>query len=352
MKVWWLVVSCWFLVACTTPVQYATQIVEVPRSVLPAEVERLSAEWTATAEVMATTNAMSIATATAQYQQTQDAGNARATEFHFDETANAATQTVKETQFAFIITEAAVTASADLATSQAQRTATAQTVLAAQRAKDDDFYGGLTRVFWSAASLISLLSLLWIGRSLARRADKYSDPLNAVRVVRTGVGVLIVTRLRSGEMKRELYLNAPAAGESFDTDEQPADTEAPIAPGRKDFQTLNAIDEKNRAEVLTFLSKAIKINGDDSNSIPGYREMGLAPETWTARLKLIGDQVKTQRGRNGGTWLVGQHRSLKELWLAVGERRYSPRPPASETTVVQPSALVPVEADAHDYVNN
>jgi len=304
--------------------------------------------------VQATSNALEqtrtaleaqIVAATESAHQTQAVGELRATEFHFQETVSAATQTGRETALAYSVTESAATASPRLTQSAALIIATAQAREAASSEQSAAAWWWLRVIAFIALVGIILWYVAQVGSALARRADRYSDPVNAVRVVRVLQGVLIITRLPSGTFQRELLPALPAPGgaidDEFDTDEEAAEeSESAGAPMYERGQRIGAYrreeqariykqDEGAREFLLRFLRIAIAINGRDSNRIPGCRVFNEAGYTYGAdthsrALRLFGAQIKTKRGPGGGIWLVGRYGTLGELYTGVGERRFIP----------------------------
>ena len=145
------------------------------------------------------------------------------------------------------------------------------------------------------------------------------------------------------------------AEERFDTDEEiPSGAdEVPIFSRgnltslyrRDESRAQYEQDEATRKFMLWFLRKCIAVAGRESSTIPPHDKLGMATETWGKATNLLANAIEKRRGRNGGTWLVGEYATLMELWLAVGERRSVPRP-SSRRVVVDGTAHSPAPIES------
>lgn len=290
--------------------------------------------------------------ATAIAQQTQGARDLLATDqaatstaqgvaLSFQQTVGAATQLAQETQLAFNITVAAATQAVEATHAARALTATAVVVARERHAIDDTVVSWFIGIFCTVLAGIILWYTIRIGRGLAKRADPHQNP-NSVRVLRTSVGPLLIIPLPSGGFRRELLavpsLPPPALetiDAQFETDEElPAELEdVPIYTkgrvtgfyNRVEAKRLSLEEEKNRRFLLRFLEDCMKVNGSTSNVIPSHDRLGVSTETWGKATHLLSPLLEKRRGRNGGTWLVGEHITLREVFVAVGERRFVPR---------------------------
>ena len=129
--------------------------------------------------VQATSNALEqtrtaleaqIVAATESAHETQAVGELRATEFHFQETVSAATQTGRETALAYSVTESAATASPRLTQSAALIIATAQAREAASSEQSAAAWWWLRVIAFIALVGIILWYVAQVGSALARRA--------------------------------------------------------------------------------------------------------------------------------------------------------------------------------------
>jgi len=152
-------------------------------------------------------------------------------------------------------------------------------------------------------------------------------------------GTVLLIPLPGGGVKRELIALPGAAptvqGNFDDTDEEPGEEpdDIPVyGPGnlrtvfsRSQSDAEREANERNRRAALRFLTRAVEVNGGESDIIPRYDKLGVSAETWKHCTALIADQVEKRQGRNGGTFLTGKYETLRELVEAIGERRYIPR---------------------------
>ncbi len=290
--------------------------------------------------------------ATAQSRQTQEArawqntqvaatSTARVADLQFRQTADAATVTWKSTQVAIKITEDAATYSATSTQSTALLNATVAARAAERRESSDALWGN----FLAAFAIVLCALVLWYvrqtGRNIASRFDPKRDP-DQVRVWRTAGGTLLVIPLAEGGFDHRLL---PAASvdvaandldaDQFEGDEHvaPEPNDVPIYSGgklvgfynRNESQKQDEQAAEDRKFLLWFLRRCIEVAGRDSTIVPPHDKLGMATETWVRATNMLSGAVEKKRGRNGGTWLVGNYSKLIELWLAIGERRYVPR---------------------------
>jgi len=199
--------------------------------------------------------------------------------------------------------------------------------------------------FLAAFAIILCVVVLWYvrqaGRNIASRFDPKRDP-DQVRVWRTAGGTLLVIPLAEGGFDHRLLPPASADvvannldADQFDGNEHvaPEPNDAPIYSGgklvgfynRNESQKQDEEAAEDRKFLLWFLRRCIEVAGRDSAIIPPHDKLGIATETWVRATNMLAGAVEKKRGRNGGTWLVGNYSKLLELWLAVGERRYVPR---------------------------
>jgi hypothetical protein len=309
----------------------------------------------ATAQVQQTLNA--------QYFQTTRQANtqaARANEFYFQSTVGAATQSARETQVAFSVTTDALTRAAiSSGTAQAfAATATAQAV--EQRRAQDTLLSGIGLAFVVALCVAVIASLLKIGKSIAKRLDPNNNPQN-VRVLRLPNGTLVIKPLLEGGFEH-LLLAAPVVEQAglrvndavFETDEEttPGVDDVPIYERGKWVGTYNRAetekqlleDAAHREFMLRFLRKCMKAAGQQGAVIPPHDKLGISTETWSKATQLMPDLIEKKRGRHGGTRLVGKYRTLYEVWLAVGEKRYIPRLKDEKVIEGNYSPALPTEA--------
>ncbi len=80
-------------------------------------------------------------------------------------------------------------------------------------------------------------------------------------------------------------------------------------------------EDPNRRLALRLLREAIQKAGGDADYIPGWRELGWPAETWTKAVALLRPYVNPVPGRGGGTFLVGEYRTLAELYTALGAHK-------------------------------
>jgi hypothetical protein len=314
---------------------------------LPVEAQRVIDAATATAQGMATENALATAQRRGTEQALGDAITATSFSAQMIATQTAAPLTAIVAQFQFEQTQAAATREA-LATMRAESATQSAVMLAVtQTTRDAASRQRLDNALYYVCigtPLALVVIVLWYVRSyLALLVTNQS--VNGVRAVRVTGGTLVYLPARGG-MQEKFYPALPAAAQpadaEFDTDEELPE-ESPMHFGAR-ARILNDQDERNRRTLLKFLNQAIAINGSDSDQLPGFREMGCATATWSRAVELLGGLVESRRGRNGGTWLVGEYRTLGELRLAVGERRFTPAHPASTVIVDSPAPADPEAA--------
>jgi len=327
------------LAACAAP-----QPVIIDRGpVLPVQAQRIIDDATATAQVMATSNALATSQRGATQQAADDAYTATANAVNYSQTQSADAHTATAIVIIVESTQAAATREslallrADSATQIAvNRQATQIADDSVERDQLNSALGNL--IVWGPVGLAAIV--LWYVRAYLAAWVNASKPQNApgaVRVVRVNGGTLILVPTGNG-VHREL-LPAPSAAverdfdDEFDTDEEIADDEeeAPMYRGgaytgtynREQVGRLTAIDESNRRFILRFLKDALAVSGPDSNRVPDHRTMRYASATWQSATHLIAERItQSKRGRGGGTLLDC---TLRELMVQVGERRFIPR---------------------------
>ncbi len=89
-------------------------------------------------------------------------------------------------------------------------------------------------------------------------------------------------------------------------------------------------EDSNRRLVLRLLREAIQKAGGNADHIPGWRELGWPAETWTRAVALLRPYVHPVPGRGGGTFLVGEYRTLAELYTALGSKQITLSPAPTE----------------------
>ena len=326
-------------VAATPTLGLAGQSVSVQYTALAlqqtqAELQVRAVE--ATAQVQQTLNAQYVETTRQASTQA-----ARANEFYFQSTVGAATQSARETQVSFSVTTDTLTRAAisSAIANAFSTTATAQAV--EQRRAQETLLSGIGLIFVVALCVVVIVSLLMIGKSIAKRVDPNNNPQN-VRVLRLPNGTLVIKPLLDGGFEH-LLLAAPVAEQAglrvndavFETDEEttPSVDDIPIYERGKFVGAYNRAETEkqlqeeaaNREFMLRFLRKCMRVTGQQGAVIPPHDKLGISTETWSKATQMIPDLIEKKRGRHGGTRLVGKYHTLYEVWLAVGEKRYIAR---------------------------
>lgn len=191
-----------------------------------------------------------------------------------------------------------------------------------------------------AMAAIVLYTLARVGHGLAMRVDPRYNLNSSMRVMQVR-GALLIAKLESdGSISTEIVptpqtpMLGPAPtiipGDEFSTEgEQPEmitfyqNGKLEKVIDRKQMNAQTAAEDANRDLMLNFLRKCIACKGPQSRFIPGFRELGIGPDTWERAKKLLGDNVQSQRGV--GTWLNGEWGTLAAMYEAVGNRQYTPR---------------------------
>jgi len=280
---------------------------------------------------------------------TAQAINVQATAQAMQATANAQQLEAQSTATAQAIRLVATATAEAIAVhrEQAKATATAQAILSRQQAelearKRSQFaaemrlYLGLTFLF---GVMVILLYLLW------RMGERYLDALiNRKLLVESRAGTLL---LQPAGVQMNVMVITPNAttpagllekGDEDEGDEFESEISSVPYYVNGDLQgflkTREAPrDEPKRKLALKLLREAIQAAGAESKRLPGWRELNWSAQTWSDAVSLLRPYLKTEVGRTGGTYLVGGY-TLRDLYLAVGERRITLNAPTPMEDVV------------------
>lgn len=217
----------------------------------------------------------------------------------------------------------------DKATATAQAAAELEKAQTARREREEiaaeaRLYAGI--VLLGGLVLLTLGLIWYAGRY-------YLDVLiQRLRLVESRAGTLLLQP--EGLRPTQVIVITPqlSAGSGPETDEFTSDLEdiPYIVNGklhgfisRRDMQ---ANDDPHRKLALHLLRDAMRQVGGDSRRLPGWREMSWSAESWMRAVDLLRPFVETQSGRGGGTYLTGQYSTLRDLYLAIGERRITLSP--------------------------
>ncbi|RCK72796.1 MAG: hypothetical protein ANABAC_1330 [Anaerolineae bacterium] len=218
-----------------------------------------------------------------------------------------------------------------LAQGQRQATATAQAIIALETSRAEEqkrieiaatarLYAGVVLL---AGVVIILLGLLWYA------GQYYLDVIiQRHQLVESRAGTLLLQPVGYRPVRvTVLTPQLPAATSEKEGDEftsQLEDIPYLVNGDLKGFiprRNLQEADDNVRKLVLRLLREAMNTVGAQSTRLPGWREMGWAAETWSNAIDYLRPYLETQSGRGGGTYLRGEYRTLRDLYLAVGERR-------------------------------
>lgn len=241
------------------------------------------------------------------------------------------------------------TATADalaLQHTQAQATATAQAVLSRQQAEQANWqraraaaelslYLGLTFLF---GLLVLALYFLW------KLGDRYLDILFKRKLLvesRAGTLLLQPAGVQMGVMV--ITPNTPAlppytaAGEEDEFASELPPIRYTVNGEFQGYLPRREAEDPYRKLALKLLREGMKVAGAQSRRLPGWRELGWSAQTWSDAIELLRPHVATEVGRSGGTYLVGGY-TLRDLYLAVGERRVSLNSPTPRAAVANVQA--------------
>lgn len=280
-------------------------------------------------------------TATAQavnLQSTAQAGQATATAQALQANAQATAQ-----QLSLMATATADTLA--LQHAQAQATATAQAVLDRQQAEQANWqrarvaaelrlYLGLTFLF---GLVVLALYFLW------KLGDRYLDILFKRKLLvesRAGTLLLQPAGVQMGVMV--ITPNTPALPPQMEEAEDEFASELPpirytVNGEFQGYLPRREAEDPYRKLALKLLREGMKVAGAQSRRLPGWRELGWSAQTWSDAVDLLRPYVATEVGRNGGTSLVGGY-TLRDLYLAVGERRVRLNSPTPREAVANVQA--------------
>jgi len=187
-------------------------------------------------------------------------------------------------------------------------------------------------VFLVFATLIGLLIVFlyrlldtYIRRQETRSALFYS-PIGVLVVQREGVPPVRVNVIRP-----ELGDGQERALEEG-TDENESEVAwIPQWEGERLIGYVRADWRKPREDprqrlAMRLLRESIRRVGGEADYIPGWRELEWPAESWSRAVALLRPYVNAVPGRGGGTFLVGEYRTLAELYTALGSGRIALAP--------------------------
>ncbi len=283
------------------------------------------------ANLQATRQAQAI-TATAQavaLQGTAQAGQATATAQALHAQAQATAQALSlmatATAKALAVHQAQARATATVQALLAQRQAEQAQMDRARVAAEIRLWLGLTFLF---GMMVLLLYLLW------QAGERYLNILlNRKLLVESRAGTLL---LQPAGVQMGVMVITPArtvltAGED---EEDEFESDLPAIPYRVNGELRGYLprDDPRRKLALKLLRQGMRIAGANAKRLPGWRELGWSAQTWTEAVRLLSPYLQTAVGRNGGTYLVGRY-TLRDLYLAVGERKVKLNPPTPNEAV-------------------
>jgi hypothetical protein len=89
-------------------------------------------------------------------------------------------------------------------------------------------------------------------------------------------------------------------------------------------------NESERRLALRLLRESMKVAGPQVNRIPTAQELGWSSETRARAVAILKPHVTTQRGRNGGTFVADEYRTLVQLYSDLGSRKVVLSPPPAK----------------------
>lgn len=189
-------------------------------------------------------------------------------------------------------------------------------------------------IFLALAALIALFVIF-----LYRLLDAYVRWQETRRsIMISPIGVLVVRRDGMPPVHVEVLKPGPALPPETDADEE---REVDWIPYRVDDRLMGFVradwrhkpEDPNRRLVLRLLREAIQKAGGNADYIPGWRELDWPAETWSRAVALLRPYVNPVPGRGGGTFLVGEYRTLAELYNALGAHKVTLYPSPAPTEV-------------------
>ncbi len=189
-------------------------------------------------------------------------------------------------------------------------------------------------VFLALAALVVLFFVF-----LYRLLDAYVRWQETRRsIMISPIGVLVVRRDGMPPVHVEVLKPKPELPPGKDTETRDERGDLDWIPYRVGDQIMGFVkpewrqkgEDPNRRLVLRLLREAIQKAGGNADHIPGWRELGWPAETWTRAVALLRPYVHPVPGRGGGTFLVGEYRTLAELYTALGSKQITLSPAPTE----------------------
>jgi len=218
----------------------------------------------------------------------------------------------------------------------AQRAQEEQRAAETERRKQD--FQAMLEVVLLALMAVGLVGVLLV--FLYRLLDAYvrrEETRGAI--LYSPVGVLVVRRAGMPPVQVEVLRPAPEAGgeralppSGTDTEPSPDDLDwIPQFAGDRVIGYVRADwrrkpEDPQRRLALRLLRESIRKVGGEAGYIPGWRELEWPAETWSRAVALLRPYVNAVPGRGGGTFLVGEYRTLAELYNALGAGRITLTP--------------------------